>query len=82
MHCSKHFLCARNGFEDLCRARDFGLDDYLECLEDVPQHCDFALPFGNTHFCQCPLRVYIAEKLRRYVKSPPSRRGLRGAFRW
>ena len=63
MQCPKNFKCADSGFESLCRARDFGLDKFLECLEESPSDCPFALPFGSTHFCQCPLRVYLAKAL-------------------
>ena len=62
MQCPKDFKCAKNGFERLCKARDFGLDGYLECLEDNPTQCKFALSFGQTYFCLCPLRVFIAKK--------------------
>jgi len=63
MECPKDFKCADGGFERLCRARDFGLDNYLECLEQAPSQCAFALPFGDTHYCLCPLRVYLGKKL-------------------
>jgi hypothetical protein len=63
--CPKNFRCADNGFERLCKAKDFGLDNYLECLEDAPSKCSFALSFGNGHFCQCPLRVFLAKNLKK-----------------
>ena len=63
--CEKNFKCADSGFEILCKAKDFGLDSYLECLESNPQDCKFALPFGYGYFCQCPLRVYLSKKLRK-----------------
>jgi len=65
MTCPKHFACAEKGFERLCKARDFGLDAYLECLEENPLSCPFAIPFGFSHFCQCPLRGYLARKLKK-----------------
>lgn len=65
MKCAKNFKCADSGFQKLCKARDFGLEDYLECLEANPLECKFALPFGETHFCQCPLRVYLSKKVKR-----------------
>ncbi len=65
MQCPKNFNCAKNGFTELCKAKDFGLDNHLECLEDSPLQCKFALFFGTAHFCQCPLRVYIAKKLKK-----------------
>lgn len=65
MECPKGFKCADSGFERFCKARDFGLENYLECLEDNPRNCRFALPFGEGYFCQCPLRVYLAKKLKK-----------------
>ncbi len=65
MKCPKGFACANSGFETLCKARDFGLEGYLDCLEEEPAACSFALSFGHGHLCQCPLRVYIAKKLRK-----------------
>ena len=63
MECPKKFECADSGFEQLCKARDFGLDSFLECLEESPSKCTFALSFGSTYFCQCPLRVYLSKAL-------------------
>jgi len=34
MQCSKNFKCAEAGLEHLCRARDFGVEDYLDCLDE------------------------------------------------
>ena len=65
LQCPKDFKCTDFGFENLCKARDFGIDDFLECLEDNPSRCSFAFHFGNTYFCQCPLRVYLAKKLKK-----------------
>ena len=63
MRCPKDFKCVNSGFEEMCKARDFGLEKFLDCLEADPGECSFALPFGHSHFCQCPLRVYIFKKL-------------------
>ena len=65
MKCPKDFECAKGGFERLCQAKDFGLEQFLECLEDNPLQCPFAVPFGFDLFCQCPLRVYLAKKLKK-----------------
>ena len=64
MKCPKDFKCAKSGFEQLCKSRDIGLENYLDCLEGPPSDCSFALSFGYGHLCQCPLRVYIAKKLK------------------
>ena len=63
MTCPKNFLCAESGFENLCKAKDMGLEHYLECLEAEVSSCKFAVAFGYGHFCRCPLRVYLAKNL-------------------
>jgi hypothetical protein len=34
-------------------------------MEVYPQKCPFSVAFGYSHLCQCPLRVYIAKKLKK-----------------
>jgi hypothetical protein len=63
--CPKGFNCYKSHLDVLCKARDIGLETFLECLEENPQYCHFAVPFGYTHFCKCPLRVYIAKQLKK-----------------
>jgi hypothetical protein len=65
MRCVKKFECVESEFENLCKAKDFGLDHYLECLEPEPQRCTFALCFGAGYLCSCPLRVYVAKNLKK-----------------
>ena len=65
LKCPKDFRCAQSGFERLCEARDIGLQSSLDCLEEKPATYKFALSFGDGYFCQCPLRVYLAKKLKR-----------------
>jgi len=61
MQCPKDFKCANSGFENLCKTQDLGLETFLECLEEDPSNCKFAIFFGDAFFCQCPLRVYLAK---------------------
>lgn len=63
MKCPKDFKCYKSGFENLCKAKDFGIKSYLECLEKNPQYCKFSLSFGYSYICQYPLRVYIVKKI-------------------
>jgi len=63
MHCPKDFICYESGFETLCRAKDIGVERFLECMEEDPRKCLFSVPVGVASLCQCPLRVYIAKKL-------------------
>lgn len=63
--CSKDFKCYRWGLEILCKAKTLGTENLLECLEENSRDCEFSLAFGNSHFCKCPLRIYVAKKLKK-----------------
>ena len=65
MKCPKDFRCYKSGFKELCKARDFGIENYLECLEEKPEECSFAMPFGILYVCKCPLRFYLAKNYKR-----------------
>jgi hypothetical protein len=65
IECPKDFKCYKSGFDNLCLAKDIGIESFLECLERNPQKCKFSFSFGLSYFCQCPLRVYIAKKLKK-----------------
>ena len=61
MKCPKDFSCYRSGFKELCKAKDIGIEGYLECLEKNPMKCKFAMSFGVLFVCKCPLRYYLAQ---------------------
>jgi hypothetical protein len=65
MQCSKNFKCADSNFEILCKAKDSGMENFLDCLEEIPSICSFALSFGYGYLCSCPLRVFLAKKLKK-----------------
>ena len=65
INCTKGFKCYESGFKILCKAKDIGLDSFLECLEREPNACQFSFPFALTNLCKCPLRVYIANKMKK-----------------
>ena len=71
MHCPKDFLCVEFGFERLCKVKDIGSENHLLCLHNKKNiikqvyPCIFTIRCDNTNFCQCPLRVYIAKKLKK-----------------
>lgn len=65
MQCSKGFKCAESGYEELCQAKDIGLKRHLLCQEYSPSLCDFSLLFDRKYYCACPLRVYLAKRLRK-----------------
>jgi len=63
MQCPEDFSCYRTGFKDVCRAKDFGIEAILECLEEDPEECSFSYSYGHLYFCKCPLRNFVARKL-------------------
>ena len=65
MQCPKNFICYESGLETLCRARDIGVEMFLECMEEDPKRCSFSVPLGVASLCQCSLRIYIAKKLKK-----------------
>ena len=63
MECDKDFECYESGFENICKAGDWGMPHYVECMENESPMCKFKVPFGDGVFCSCPLRVYVAKEL-------------------
>lgn len=65
--CPEDFICYHSGFKILCKTKEFNGGSLYECMEEDPTTCSFALSYGfNTHFCRCPLRQYLAKKLKMY----------------
>jgi hypothetical protein len=65
MKCSKDFECYKSGFTNLSRVKDIGMKTFVECLAENGQACEFSFPFGDRRFCKCPLRIYLAKKLKK-----------------
>jgi hypothetical protein len=63
--CSKGFECYTSGFERLCPVMCFAGGQKLECMDRCESTCEFQAAFGWGHICQCPVRQYVARKLRR-----------------
>jgi hypothetical protein len=67
LQCPKDFKCYKEGFQDICQVKDVGLDSIVECLETTENGCGNTCPFhisyGHSHYCSCPLRIYIAKRL-------------------
>lgn len=47
-----------------CKARDVGLDSYVQCLEKDSNICPFSMSYADTYYCASSARVYFA-KIRR-----------------
>ena len=63
--CPKDFQCYKSEFEILCKVKDVWLEQYVELLEEEPPECKLSFPFGEGHFCQCPLRVFIFKEMKK-----------------
>jgi hypothetical protein len=57
--------CHESGIERLCKAKDLGLELFVECLEENPSECTSSFTLEDSHYCYCPLRVYIVNKLKK-----------------
>jgi hypothetical protein len=62
MKCPLDFECTKVGRQDICRARDIGLDHALECREEDSPECGFAvMTDSSVVLCKCPLRLYLSK---------------------
>jgi len=65
LKCANNFICYKSEFQRLPRVQDIGMESFLVCLENKLSECRFSINFGDLYFCQCPLRFYIAKKLKK-----------------
>jgi hypothetical protein len=65
LQCLKGFACYKSPSENICKTRDIGMEQYLECLDANAEGCEFSLPFGDGYFCTCPVQLYITKNLSR-----------------
>jgi len=63
MDCPKAFQCL--GDDGPCQAKDLGLENCVECLYEQPRGCTFSLSFGHGYLCRCPMRIYLAQNLKK-----------------
>ena len=61
--CPKNFICMKDGYKNLCKAEDLGLDEFLECMQEDSSSCPYSFRFGSNFFCKCGVRFYLARKL-------------------
>ena len=47
-----------------CKAKDIGLDSYVECLEEYSHMCPFSVRYAQSYFCKSPARVYMAKRFK------------------
>ncbi len=54
----------KEGFENICKAEDIGLEGFVKCLAEIPLRCHLSVGFLHSWYCACPLGVYIAKNLK------------------
>jgi hypothetical protein len=65
VECKRDFQCYMSGFKDLCKIEDIGIPDSVRCLSKAPENCKYSFAFGDSYFCKCPLRIYIAKNFKK-----------------
>ena len=61
--CTKEVKCIDTGFQNVAPVKSVAAHELLECYTDRAKTCKFALPFGATYFCRCPVRAYLYTEL-------------------
>ena len=64
IECGHDFKCYNSGFSDVCKVKNNGTEEFLQCLDDS-RDCGFSLSFGKIYHCLCPVRIYIASELKK-----------------
>ena len=62
MQCQRDFNCHKENFAHLCEVKIIN-SRLIECKSANLEICEHAVSFGLGHFCQCPLRKYIANQM-------------------
>jgi hypothetical protein len=65
VECKRDFQCYMSGFKDLRKIKDIGMPDSVRCLSKGPENCEYSFAFGDSYFCKCPLRIYIAKNFKK-----------------
>lgn len=63
MNCLGDFQCYRSGFTRLPNVKPVNAKGLLECFEKDRKNCEFALAFGDTYYCKCPVLGYAVENM-------------------
>ncbi len=59
--CPKDFECHTSSLENMCKIKGVvGSFDIIECGSEDAQCCGFSFVAAEEHYCNCPLRKYIA----------------------
>ena len=58
--CTKDFKCLDDPAY-CCKAKKLIMSDFLECKEENPEECKFAVRYGMIYFCKCPIKNMLHE---------------------
>lgn len=59
--CRYEFVCLKNPF-DAIAIDENGPAGLLRCRGQLPESCEYAVGFGNTYFCKCPMKIFISKE--------------------
>jgi len=58
--CPKDFTNSNCVLNNLCKGKNFfHFNDFIECVESDPAHCEFAISAVNKYLCKCPIPSLI-----------------------
>ena len=69
MDCPNDFKCYKPGVLKPCGAALAGGGLLVECLEKDGRNCKFALPFGYSIICKCPVQCYLIKNCKDILDS-------------
>ena len=61
--CKKDYNCYKFPPEKLCKTREIGHSNLIECFEEDAKSCGISFSFGENYICKCPLRRYIVQNI-------------------
>ncbi len=64
IQCPVDSYCVKNDLTLLCKTKDIGVENFVQCLDVPRQRCKFFVIFGKGRFCKCPIGVYITRNLK------------------
>lgn len=63
--CTKDYECYKSSFDKLCKTREIGHSNLIECFDEEAKSCGISFAFGENYICKCPLRRYIVQNLKK-----------------
>lgn len=64
IECEKDFACYKSEFKNHPKAKNIGIQSFVECLEKNAMFCKYSLSFGDSYLCRCPLALYFVKNIK------------------